>query len=367
MIDRQQTILIVGPRLANAGGVANFYQCVLPLLRADSVNRLSLEYLEVGATVGRSRFLGPIIDQSVLHRELGRDRDIALVHVNPSLNLKCSIRDGLFVWQAKRMGLPVIVFFRGWDPEFAQFVKRRFLPWFRATLFRADAMIALGSVFEEELRSWGYRGPIFRSTTVVNDDVIDMTRLDSGSETVGTSLLFLSRLERAKGIFEVLEATRILRERGYVVKLTVAGDGAARSEVEQWITDHPELASQINMAGFVTGQKKLDLLASHDIFVLPTYREGLPNAILEAMAAGLVIITCDVGAIAEVIKEKENGFFVKQGAALQIAETVEKLINNPNDIAEISRKNRVMAAKKYSTKAVTDGLWRVYESFLTDG
>jgi len=72
-----------------------------------------------------------------------------LVHVNPSLDIKSFIRDGLLIQQAKKNGTPVIVFFRGWDKKFAQKIQSFFLPLFRFFYGKSDAFIVLASDFKK--------------------------------------------------------------------------------------------------------------------------------------------------------------------------------------------------------------------------
>ena len=362
--DLRPTILITGPKLSGEGGVANFYANVLPELRQIGGRDFAAEYLEIGAGAQRSRLLGPIDDQRRFSDFVKQNHNAVLVHVNPSLNFKCAVRDGLFAWRAKRVGLPVVVFFRGWDPGFERRVNSFFLPFFRSTFLRADAIVVLGSVFEAVIRSWGFEGPVFRATTVVSDDVMAVGQMERTFNPREISLLFLSRLEISKGLLDLLDAVKILCDRKRSVRLTIAGDGVAKEELDSWLDRHPGTAAQVRRVGFVRGQEKLNLLASHDVFVLPTYREGLPNALLEAMASGLAIVTCDVGAIGEVMVEQQNGFFVQRQNPQEIAHTIEKIIDDPSVLAEISHRNIVEAREKFSVQAVSEQLANVYRSII---
>ena len=81
------------------------------------------------------------------------------------------------------------------------------------------------------------------------------------------------------------------------------------------------------MVGWVDGEKKENLLKKSQLFVLPSYNEGLPIAILEAMSYGIPVISTDVGSISEVVKDNETGFLIKPGEAESLAKAIIKVIN----------------------------------------
>lgn len=100
-------ILITGPSLTGPGGVASYYSAVLPHLRQQV--GFDIHYLHIGRYDRAGGILHPLVDQVRFLRALARIRP-TVIHVNPSLNLKSYIRDGLFIYQAKRRGYPVVVF-----------------------------------------------------------------------------------------------------------------------------------------------------------------------------------------------------------------------------------------------------------------
>src|SRR5690554_78220 len=141
---KRMRVLITGPALDDPGGVANYYRTVLPVLRQDG--RLNVDYLPIGRGGGGPALLRFLRDQRRLRQRLA-ETSPDLLHVNPSLNPKSFIRDGLFIRQAKRGGVPVVVFFRGWDEAFADRIDGRWLSFFRHTYGRADAFVVLASAF----------------------------------------------------------------------------------------------------------------------------------------------------------------------------------------------------------------------------
>ena len=193
-----KTISLTLPDLKDPGGVANFYNCILPHLGNE---KYTLKFLEIGSTKGGGGRFYWLNDQLRLKKAF-KDRP-ALVHVNPSLNLKSFIRDGLFVWQAKQKGLPVLIFFHGWGHEFAELVEKK-LPWFfKKTFGQADAFIVFASEFEQKLQRWEITAPIYRGSTAVDDKLLadfDLkTKLDRFAIAHETNVLFFASLRACKG------------------------------------------------------------------------------------------------------------------------------------------------------------------------
>ena len=205
MKTKHNEILLTTPALSDQGGVASYFNAIAPFL-AD------VNILEIGSTKGgKSRFYH-ITDQLRFRKAISARP--ALVHVNPSLNIKSFIRDGLFVWQAKRKGLPVLVFFHGWRKDFEQVVSSRLLWFFKRTFGQADAFIVLASEFKKVLQQWGVSQPIFQGTTNVDEALLAGFSLEDKAEQVRRAdklkILFLSRLEREKGVFETVDAATAL-------------------------------------------------------------------------------------------------------------------------------------------------------------
>ena len=141
-------------------------------------------------------------------------------------------------------------------------------------------------------------------------------------------VVYLGRLAADKGIFETIEAVRILRDRGMVVNLTIAGSGPAGKDIERAI-EAGRLGDRTHMAGAVFGSAKLQLWREADVFAFPTYhREGLPYALLEAMANGAVPVISRVGAIPDVMQDEVHGLFVPAHDPPAVAQALERLAND---------------------------------------
>jgi glycosyltransferase involved in cell wall biosynthesis len=141
-------------------------------------------------------------------------------------------------------------------------------------------------------------------------------------------ILCLGRLVAAKGQAVLLDAVRLLARQGRPVLATFAGDGPDRQRLETMareygVTDH------VTFLGAVNPESVRDLYAATDAFVLPSFAEGIPVVLMEAMAMEVPCVTTVVNGIPELITSGESGLLVSPSDAAQLAAAIESLIANP--------------------------------------
>jgi glycosyltransferase involved in cell wall biosynthesis len=182
-------------------------------------------------------------------------------------------------------------------------------------------------------------------------------------------VLFLGNFIGSKGVLDVLKAGLILNEskERKNVKFIFAGswrDLKTRLEFEKIMTEHPRLPVEVK--GTVTGEDKLNMLASADIFVFPTYypNEGHPWVIIEAMAAGLPVISTNRGAIIESVRDGKNGFIVEPRNPHQVAEKIEFLIENPETRKQMGRESKKIYLENLTEDIMVERLQAVFENVL---
>jgi len=141
-------------------------------------------------------------------------------------------------------------------------------------------------------------------------------------------ILFLGWVDRTKGIFELIDAFSILYSRFPKLELVIAGEGEASNEARKYVVQKG-LNAVTNFLGWINEERKLKVLSDATIFCLPSYVEGLPNAMIEAMAAGLPVVVTPVGAIPNVICDRKNGLIVPVRESHSLALGLEELIVNP--------------------------------------
>ena len=135
-------------------------------------------------------------------------------------------------------------------------------------------------------------------------------RLQLGLPIEARILVFVGRLHQAKGIRELCEAYRQVKERYPRLHLVLVGDGPLRGYVERrfqangWEDD-------LTITGFLDNTKVPPYYAAADIFVLPSYREGMPNSLVEGMAMGRCCIASDIGGVSEILHDERNGIVIQ--------------------------------------------------------
>lgn len=322
--------LLVTPCLHLPGGIAGYYQS-LSLYLPDN-----FLIFEVGARrVGEGKLRKPINvvrDFMRLGVKLWHRPDFSKVVFNPSLIPSCTIREGLFLCLAKALNRDCVVFFRGWDNDFADFIQKYFFKLFFAVFNRADMFIVLSHEFGNKLRQWGFEQPIVIETTTVDDSLVSGFLLQSRARRSSIrrsefKLLFLSRLEEGKGLIEAIDAISLLIEKYPGISLAVAGVGGLAEAAEQHVSSL-ELGQAVDFLGWVSGNAKKKLLEESDLLILPSSREGMPNCVLEAMALGLPVLITPVGGINDFFVDGRFGFLLNSKTPSSIASLVDKIISD---------------------------------------
>jgi glycosyltransferase involved in cell wall biosynthesis len=203
-------------------------------------------------------------------------------------------------------------------------------------------------------------------------DVKTFDEIESQKEKNGKfKILFAGVLEESKGFFDLIEALLTLTRYYPEVEVFIAGrwqGNGLKDMVESYVRKN-DLEKYVRFAGVVTGEEKINLFKSSDVFVLPTYYylEGQPVVILEAMAAGLPVITCDRGSIKEMIAHGENGFIIPPSSPDQIAEKIAVLIEDKNLREKMGEKSRRKVKEKFTLDHYIDGVVGVIEKSTNGG
>ncbi len=352
-------VLITTPPLDRPGGVATYFEVLAPHM----TNVASYFFIgSRGDDEGIARRVARVLVDTwaFTHRLLSERPD--LVHLNPSLGHLAIVRDGILLLVAKLFACPVVVFVHGWDQSLAQALKHG-APGalFRAVFKRADAFIVLASKVAEELHAMDIRRPIFLETTTVHDDLLATQPRQTKSADDPVRILFLARVERAKGIFEVLDAYHLLQQRCSHVTLTVAGDGsdlpAARDRAAA-------LGLSVEFTGFVRGEAKLREFFAADVYLFASHAEGMPISVLEAMAAGLPVVTTCVGGLADFFDDGAMGFLLDDADPVRMAERLAVLVENPLRRRAIGNDNTEYARQRFAPAHVAKRLCNLYRRVI---
>jgi len=165
-------------------------------------------------------------------------------------------------------------------------------------------------------------------------------------------LLYIGAIERSKGIFNTLEALKICSERNVRFHFHIVGywpDSTEEKEAISYIETH-KLKNLITLHGILTDEPKWDLLSRCSILVHPTYWDGVPLTILEALAAGLPVISTRVGGIPDTIKNGVNGTILNENSTEELSNVLMHYNNNREELLTISENNRALFKERFDLK-----------------
>lgn len=244
-------------------------------------------------------------------------KEIKIVHVHGASDASFW-RKRIFINLAKMFGKKVVFHCHG--AEFKRFANQNFDA-VKETLDKCDVIIALS----ESWREW-FQDTFNHPSVVVVKNVVPQPHV---AKIVHEKfvLLFLGRLGKRKGIYDLMDVLADHKaEFDGKLKFLYGGDGDVKQL--QAIIKDKGLENIAEYHGWVNGEKKERLLNMADAYILPSYNEGLPISILEAMSYSLPIISTNVGGIPEILKNGENGFIMSPGDKDAMYRAILELMNN---------------------------------------
>jgi len=173
-------------------------------------------------------------------------------------------------------------------------------------------------------------------------------------------ILFASRLLVTKGISEFVEAARLFKQKGLRARFAIAGtpDPGNPASISPKQIDAWERSGIVEIWGWQNDMPTT--LAQADIFCLPSYREGVPSALLEACASGLPIVATDVPGCRDVVSHGINGLLVKPQDSHSLSDALEQLIVDPNLRDKMGKMGREFAIDKFSLDKIIEQTLAVY-------
>jgi glycosyltransferase involved in cell wall biosynthesis len=358
-------ILFLVPHLFKHGGVASYYTSLRDNLGSDYVyffrgNRSSV--------ITKESYLDYFLDYFRFIKVLNSHK-FDLIVINTSLAKIGCTRDAVFIFLLKLFKKKFIVFFHGWSKGYEiQISSQKKYNSFPIRQFKkASAIIVLATDFKEVLKSWGFNQRIYLETTIIGDDLLKNFNINKNKYAVKDkpfTFLFLARIEKAKGIFETIKLfdsiQKYYSERKF--KLLLAGDGTASEELKEYIKKNN--IPNIEFLGHIVGSKKENALLNAHFFLFPSYGEGMPISVLEAMAFGLPVLTTSVGGLKDFFEDGKMGVLLEN---LDIEIALKKslpILENPKQLAEISEYNHHYASEKFKSSEVSKRLKKIISEVL---
>ena len=169
----------------------------------------------------------------------------------------------------------------------------------------------------------------------------------------------VGRLAEEKGFLDLFEASRALRERGVPVDVTLFGEGPQRGALEDWIARHGA-ARWARLAGHV--HDRIAIYESLDLFVLSSVREGLPNALLEALAHGVPVVATRVGGVPDILVDGENSLLCDVGDRAQIESAMDRMFQDAAARSQFARAGRMLVEERFSFAVRIQRMADIYDA-----
>lgn len=176
-------------------------------------------------------------------------------------------------------------------------------------------------------------------------------------------LLFVGSLLKQKGIFDLLEAFNQTYKKYKNLRLIFVGKGFAYNEMVYKLNEL-QFKNKIYIVGEKSHNKIPDWLNASDIFVFPSHSEGLPNAVIEAMACGKPVIATKVGGIPEAVQDGKSGILIEKGDIKALSNAINYLIRNKQTRISMGNKGREIIEKKFIWDNHSRSLRKIYDKVL---
>lgn len=368
-------VLLVGPTTPATAGP----EVVTSILLKEGP-QVGLKYIHVDTSNFDNRRKGSYSLGNIVHGFLqvwkffyraivARVRGVRLVHIPLSQNTTGVIRDLTLMIIAKILRYKIVVHFHGGD--FGNFYNDSKMKWIiRAVLCRADRLLVLGRSIVQQF-SFMERHRLDVLPNPIPPSFVERKAMRRGMDKGSTlRILFVGHLSVSKGFVDLIQALTLLhkpvelhcigqridKEKNIRLPGGMSGDyGWERAQ--QIISEHPQLRSWITFHGVLEGMDKVNLFDLCHVLCLPSYSEGMPMAIIEGMASGMMIIGSDVGAISDLV-DKE--FLIQPGDIGRLAKLIDA--TTEIDAGRIGQQNNLRVLQQCDPKSLSNRLMRIYET-----
>lgn len=266
-------------------------------------------------------------------------------------------RKSLFARTAQLFGVPVIAHLHG--SEFERFYAEQ--PRWRQRLIEAQLrssarVLVLSHSWEAFVRGIA---PAARVQVLPNYVLLPAEAARPGHAAQDrVQALFLGLVGTRKGVFDLLPALAEALRQEPRLHLQLGGNGDV--ERARAMAHELGIAERVEFLGWVSGQRKAELLAAADLYVLPSHNEGLPVSVLEAMACGLPVISTQVGGIPELVREGVDGLLVAPGDRAALVQALVQLARDAALRARMGASARERVAQGYERGRVLPQLEQLY-------
>ncbi len=217
-------------------------------------------------------------------------------------------------------------------------LSRSWQKWFQKTINTSDSMVLYNGV-----------------KSYLRDSALPLNQRDN-------VVLFLGRLGERKGIYDLLNAFKEVVRYVPDAVLKIGGDGAVE-ECKKLVIDL-DIEKNVEFFGWIGEEQKYQLINESKIYILPSYNEGMPMGILEAMSAGITVIASDVGGIPEAIENNTNGVLIKAGDKKQISDSIVGILQDSKKATQLGIQARKSYLDNFNITDITKKIKKEYYEYI---
>ncbi len=358
-MERRSRVLMFGPDLGATSGISNV---VNNWLQAGLRDDVELEYISTLDNYVQGQYLIKTFNalRAYIIFFLKSFRHVDLVHIHLSFGMSFYRKLPILMY-SKLRGFKTVIHLHG--SSFMEFyedgptIQKKLIQW----LFnRTDAVFVLSKAWKEFIEGISYNTNIY---TIYNGAILDQFSEGVHSEE-GISIAFMGRLGRRKGTYDLLEAFKRLSSQVPQAHLVLGGDGEVEQVCELVAKNNME--KRVKVLGWVSGKEKIDVFNEADVYVLPSYNEGLPGSILEAMAASTPIVSTPVGGISEAVIEGQNGYLINPGDVDGLYRSLLILCQDKKMRVAMGKRSREIIECHFNIEKIVDEITDTYDKLILE-
>jgi glycosyltransferase involved in cell wall biosynthesis len=350
-------VLMLGESLDRQGGIVS----VEKLIISQAPPEIQITHI---ATLPKGNAIHKVLvfikSLGLLWLELLK-QEVNLVHIHVS-ERGSAFRQSLTTMIAWLLGKPVVLHTHSADFHVFYSKLPKILKFYLRWVFcKSTRFIVLSDSWKKfYMENLGLRG---EQVVVLPNPVKFPGEVPQRINSEKVNFLFLGRIGDRKGAFDLIAAFAALpTEDKQNAQLIMAGDG--EGEKARSIVENLNLTENITILDWVNEQERDALLKQADVFILPSYNEGLPMALLEAMSWGLAVITTPVGGIPELVIDHQNGLLVKPGDIQNLSKAIQTLITD-QELKQRLGKNARDSVEPFDVRNYLVSLSQVYQSVFS--
>lgn len=347
-------VLIVGSDTSVKGGISTVIKQYLD----NDFERTDIKYLSSyiqGSNVKKALFFLKSYFVYV-KKTLMNEFDIAHVHMSYNGSF---YRKLLILLMSKLFNKKVIIHLHGSEFEDFYYNSNKLIKSIIRFLLRnCDAFLVLGDNWKKKIEEIEPKSNVY-----ILKNCVSIPKFKVKLDNNRFNILFLGVLIKRKGIYDLLEVIKILNENKLIEKYNlnfiIGGTGKEESNIKELIKEY-NIGDYVNMVGWIDKLNKEELLKKTQLFILPSYNEGLPMALLEAMSYGIPAISTDVGSVNEVIDNEENGYLIKPNNKYSLYNRIIDIVEDEGKWKVFSEDSKKKISECFNEKIYFQNIEEIY-------